>query len=117
MYLLMVIATIASLGGIVLAWLVYQRRRIKAVEPKVLEEAWYYDRTVTEFMGSPVRRPQKAPPGSMPTSSTGRSRAPPSPCATAGELRKSQGGFVHAYAALIGVSVVLLAWFVIASIL
>ena len=115
-YLLMVIATIASLGGIVLAWLVYQRRRIKAVEPKVLEEAWYYDRAVTEFMGGPGYEAAEGAAwfdanvvdGAVEGTAVAVRDA-------AGELRKSQSGFVRAYAALIGVGVVvLLAWFVIA---
>ena len=32
------------------------RRRLRAVEPRVLEQAWYYDRTVSAFMGGPGRR-------------------------------------------------------------
>ena len=53
--LLMVIATVVALAGIGLAWLVYQRHRIKAVEPKVLANGWYYDQAVTDFMGGPGR--------------------------------------------------------------
>ena len=115
-YLLLVIATVASLGGIVLAWLVYQRRRIKAVEPKVLAEAWYYDRAVTEFMGGPGYEMAEGAAwfdanvvdGAVEGTAVVVRDA-------AGELRKSQSGFVRAYAALIGVGVVvLLAWFVVA---
>ena len=112
----MVVATVASLGGIVLAWLVYQRRRIKAIEPEVLAEAWYYDRTVTEFMGEPGYEMAESAAwfdanvvdGAVEGTAVVVRDA-------AGELRKSQSGFVRAYAALIGVGVVvLLAWFVVA---
>ena len=115
-YLLLVIATVASLGGIVLAWLVYQRRRIKAIEPQVLAEAWYYDRAVTEFMGGPGYEMAESAAwfdanvvdGAVEGTAVVVRDA-------AGELRKSQSGFVRAYAALIGVGVVvLLAWFVVA---
>ena len=53
LYLLMAIAILMSVGGIVLGVLVYNRHKIKAVEPEVLAEGWYYDQTVTNFMGGP----------------------------------------------------------------
>jgi len=52
-FVLMAIATVLAIGGIVLGVLVYNRHRIKAVEPEVLAEGWYYDQTVTNFMGGP----------------------------------------------------------------
>ena len=62
--------------------------------------AWYYDQTVSAFMGGPGREAfegvglvRRA------TSSTARSTAPARSCAaTAGELRKGQTGYVRGYA-------------------
>ena len=113
--LLMLIATAASVLGIAVAWLVYQRHRIKAVEPKILAEAWYYDRAVTDFMGGPG---EEAFEGAAWFDRTvvdgtveGAGRAVQ---AAAGELRKGQTGFVRGYAAIIGVGVVVvLGWFVL----
>ena len=114
--LLMVIATVVALAGIGLAWLVYQRHRIKAVEPAMLANAWYYDQTVSDFMGGPGREGFEAAAwfdanvvdGAV--NGTGRAVR-----GVAGELRKGQSGYVRNYAAIIGVGVVgLLAWFVIA---
>jgi NADH-quinone oxidoreductase subunit L len=116
MYLLLGIAVVVALAGIVLAWLVYQKRRVKAVEPAILAHAWYYDDAVTEFAGGPGREAFEAAAwfdanvvdGAV--DGTGRAVR-----VTAGELRKGQNGFVRAYAGIIGVGVVvLLAWFVIA---
>jgi NADH-quinone oxidoreductase subunit L len=115
-YLLMAIATVASLGGIALAWIVYQLRRLKPVEPKVLEEAYYYDRAGTVLMGGRGYEAAEAAAwfdanvvdGAVEGTAVAVRDA-------AGELRKSQTGFIRAYAALIGVGVVvLLAWFVVA---
>ena len=54
-FLLVVIALAVAIAGIIAAYLVYQRKRVKAVEPAILENAWYYDQAVTEFMGGPGR--------------------------------------------------------------
>ncbi len=113
--LLMIIATATALAGIVVAWLVYQRKRVKAIEPTILAEAWYYDRAVTEFMGGPGREAfegaawfdRTVVDGTV--EGTGRVVQ-----AAAGELRKGQTGFVRGYAAIIGIGVVvLLGWFVV----
>jgi NADH-quinone oxidoreductase subunit L len=54
-WLLVIVTTAVVMLGILFAWLVYQRKRIKAVEPAVLEHAWYYDEAVSAFMGGPGR--------------------------------------------------------------
>jgi NADH-quinone oxidoreductase subunit L len=36
-----------------LAWLVYERHRLKAVEPELFAHAWYYDEAVSAFLGGP----------------------------------------------------------------
>jgi NADH-quinone oxidoreductase subunit L len=48
-------AVALALIGIGVASLVYLQRRVKAVEPKVLEHAWYYDEAVSRFVGGPGR--------------------------------------------------------------
>ena len=42
--------------GIALAARVYLQKRIAPVEPEILAEAWYYDRTIAAFMGGPGRQ-------------------------------------------------------------
>ena len=53
---LAVIAVVTGLVGIFLAARVYLQRRTKPVEPEVLAEGWYYDRSITAFMGGPGRQ-------------------------------------------------------------
>jgi NADH-quinone oxidoreductase subunit L len=50
---LAVIAVLSAVAGIVLAVRVYLQKRIAPVEPEILAEGWYYDRTITAFMGGP----------------------------------------------------------------
>ncbi|MCU0259655.1 MAG: NADH-quinone oxidoreductase subunit L [Ilumatobacteraceae bacterium] len=113
--LLIGIAIAASLVGIVLAWLVYSRHKVKAVEPTVLAEGWYYDRTITRFMGGPGRKAfeaiawfdQRIIDGAV----NGVARLVG---ASAGGVRRTQTGFVRTYAAVLGVGVVLvLVWMVV----
>ena len=52
---LAVIAAVLALVGIGIASLVYLQRRLRPVEPKVLQHAWYYDETVSRFVGGPGR--------------------------------------------------------------
>jgi NADH-quinone oxidoreductase subunit L len=116
LYVLLGIAIVVALVGIVAAWLVYQKRRVKAVEPTVFANAWYYDQAVTEFMGGPGREAFEATAwfdaNVVDGAVDGTGRAVRN---TAGVLRKGQNGFVRAYAGIIGVGVVLLlAWFVLA---
>jgi NADH-quinone oxidoreductase subunit L len=115
LYLLLAVAIVVALTGIVAGWLVYQKRRVKAVEPAILANAWYYDQTVTEFIGGPGRESFEAAAwfdanvvdGAV--NGTGRGVRD-----AAGWLRKGQNGFVRAYAGIIGVGVVvMLAWFII----
>ena len=113
--ILMLIATAAAVAGIVLAWLVYERGRVKAYEPRVLANGWYYDRAVTEFMGGPG---EDAFEGAAwfdanvvdgAVNGTGRVVRD-----VAGELRKGQTGYVRGYAGIIGIgAVILLGWFVV----
>ena len=54
-FLLAIIALSVAIAGIIAAYLVYERKRVKAIEPAILANAWYYDQAVTEFMGGPGR--------------------------------------------------------------
>jgi NADH-quinone oxidoreductase subunit L len=109
------LAVVIALIGIALSWLVYQRQRIRAFEPEVLAEGWYFDRTITRFMGGPGRTvfnttaefDSKVIDGAVNGIAT-------SVLASARGLRRSQTGFVRSYAAVIGIGVVLLLlWFVV----
>jgi NADH-quinone oxidoreductase subunit L len=113
--LLMLIATAGALIGIVVAYLVYEQGRIKAQEPVILANGWYYDRTISDFMGGPGRTAfedtawfdQKIIDGAV----NGTAKFVGE---TGGELRKSENGYVRTYAGIIGVAAVLvLAWFVV----
>ena len=53
---LAVIAVGAGLIGLAIAAVVYLRKRVRAIEPRVLAHAWYYDEEVTAFMGGPGRK-------------------------------------------------------------
>ncbi|MFT3851551.1 MAG: NADH-quinone oxidoreductase subunit L [Ilumatobacteraceae bacterium] len=54
-YVWMAVAIVTALSGIVLGIAVYNRHKLKAIEPKILAEGWYYDQAVTDFMGGPGR--------------------------------------------------------------
>jgi NADH-quinone oxidoreductase subunit L len=53
---LAVIAFVAALVGIFLGARVYLQRRARAIEPEILAEGWYYDSTISAFMGGPGRQ-------------------------------------------------------------
>ena len=116
LYLLGLIALTVAFAGIIAAYLVYQRRRVKAIEPAILENAWYYDQTVSELVGGPGRESFEATAwfdahvvdGAV--NGAGRTVR-----TTAGGVRRVQNGYVRASAGVISVGVaLLLAWLVIA---
>jgi NADH-quinone oxidoreductase subunit L len=113
--ILMLLATTAAVLGIVIAWLVYEKGRIKAQEPAILANAWYYDKTVSAFMGGPGRESFEGAAWFDKHVVDGAvNGAADVVKVTAGELRKGQTGYVRGYAAIIGIGVVgLLAWFVL----
>ncbi len=114
-WLLAGIAVIGALAGIFLAYTVYQRKRLPAIEPKLLANAWYYDAGVSALMGGPGRVAfedaawvdANVVDGAVNGTAFGvRS--------IGGVVRKLQTGFVRNYALGIGVGVIaLLAWFLI----
>jgi NADH-quinone oxidoreductase subunit L len=95
------------------AYVVYQRHRLKAIEPQLLADGWRYDRFVSWFMGRPGRAAFEATAwadrhivdGAVNGVATTVRRS-------GGVLRRTQSGFVRNYALLIGGGVVaMLAWF------
>jgi NADH-quinone oxidoreductase subunit L len=114
-YLLLGLAVVIALAGIALSVAVYGKKKIAPIEPKVLEQGWYYDKSITAFMGGPGRRifdgiawfDAHVVDGAV----NGVARLVRG---SAGGLRKSQSGYVRQYAAALGVGVVLLlVWFVV----
>jgi NADH-quinone oxidoreductase subunit L len=53
---LAIAAIAAALVGIGLAARVYLQKRAASVEPELFAEGWYYDSTITAFMGGPGRK-------------------------------------------------------------
>ena len=112
---LAVIATIVALVGIAASVMIYAKHRAKPIEPKILADGWYYDETVSRFMGGPGRKAFGALAWYDATvidgavNGVGRLVRD-----TAQRIRTVQSGNVRNYAAAIGVGVVLLlAWFVV----
>jgi len=113
-YVLLGVAIVVALVGIALSLAVYAKRRMPAVEPKVLANAWYYDAAVARVVGGPgkaafdgiTRFDARVVDGAVNGAGTVAR-------GLGGFVRRSQTGFVRAYAALIAVgAVALLAWFV-----
>ncbi len=114
-YLLLGVAVVIALAGIAASVMVYSKNKIAAIEPKVLEQGWYYDKSITAFMGGPGRRifdgiawfDAHVVDGAV----NGVARLVRG---SAGGLRKTQSGYVRQYASALGVAVVLLlVWFVV----
>jgi NADH-quinone oxidoreductase subunit L len=109
------LAVAIAITGIVLAHLVYQRRKLPMLEPQILADGWRYDAAISGFMGGPGRRgfeglvvlDEKVVDGAVNGSASLVS-------GVSQQLRRGQTGFVRNYAAVIGIGVVLmLLWFVI----
>ncbi len=109
------IATLGAIVGIIGAYLVYSKQKVKPIEPIILANAWYYDKGISDFMGGPGRDSfegiawfdTNVIDGAV--NGTGRGVQ-----GVAGVIRRAQSGLVRTYAAIIGVGVVLLlAWFFI----
>jgi NADH-quinone oxidoreductase subunit L len=111
---LAVIAALVAIAGIVLGYLVYERRRIKAVEPRLLANAYYYDDGVSALVGGPGRQAAEGVLWFDTNVVDGAVNGSAGIVRRGGErLRKLQTGLVRSYAVGIGVgAVVLLAWFV-----
>ena len=117
--LLIAISVTFVLAGIFLAYLVYSRHRLKAVEPELLEHGWYVDEGVAALVGGPgeaswegiAQFDHKVVDGTVMgagavITDTGRG------------LRRFQTGLIRVYAVGIGIgAVLLLGWFLLAGVL
>ncbi|MEY2626770.1 MAG: NADH-quinone oxidoreductase subunit [Actinomycetota bacterium] len=113
-YVLMAVAIIVGLVGIAGAVTVYAKKKVKAIEPEILANGWFYDRLVSNFMGGPGRRSFDAIAWADANIIDGAVRGTGTTVrSTSGVVRRVQSGFVRAYAAIIAIAViVMLAWFV-----
>ena len=114
-YLLVGIAIAAAVIGLTLAWLVYSKHRLKAIEPTILAEGWYYDQSISDFVGGPgtaafdatAAFDQQVVDGAVNGVGT-------AVVATAKSASTTQTGNMRTYAGYIGIgAALLLAWFVI----
>jgi NADH-quinone oxidoreductase subunit L len=114
-YVLLLAAIAVALTGIALAIAVYAKRRLPAIEPKVLEQAWFYDATVARLVGGPGAAVFRGITAFDANVVDGAVDGAGSLARGAGTIaRRSQSGFVRAYAAVIALgAVVVLAWFVL----
>jgi NADH-quinone oxidoreductase subunit L len=114
-YVLLAVAIVIALVGIAAAVAVYAKHKRAPIEPVILANGWYYDQTVSNFMGGPGRQAfeavaladTKVIDGAVDGVGTGVRAA-------SGKLRLVQTGNVRTYAAAIGAGAVLvLLWFVV----
>ncbi len=113
-YVLLLAAIVVAAAGIALSLAVYAKRRLPTIEPKVLENAWWYDATVARLVGGPgaatfrgiTRFDSRVVDGAV-------NGAAVLARGVGSQARRSQSGFVRAYAVILSLgTVVLLAWFV-----
>ena len=112
-YVLLVIAILIAATGIAAAFAVYGKKKVKAVEPRVLEQAWFYDAGAAKLVGGPGRAAFNAVAWADSRIVDGAVNGTATLVrSVAGQVRKSQNGFTRVYAALMAVgAVALLAWF------
>jgi NADH-quinone oxidoreductase subunit L len=98
-YVLLGGAVVVAVAGIALSFATYAMRRLPAVEPKVFANAWFYDAGVAKIDARVVD-------GAV--NGVGAAAR-----GLGGLARRTQSGFVRAYAVMIALgTVALLAWFV-----
>ena len=112
-YVLLAVAVIVAVTGIAAAFAVYGKKKVKAVEPRVLEQAWFYDAGAAKLIGGPGRAAFNAVAWADSRIVDGAVNGTATLVRNvAGQVRKSQNGFTRVYAALMAVgAVALLAWF------
>ena len=117
-YILLGVAVIVAFAGIAAAYAVYAKKKVKVIEPAILEQAWMYDATAAKLVGGPGRAAFNAVTWADSRIVDGAVNGTATLVrGVAGQVRKSQSGFTRVYAALrtIG-AVALLAWFVLRGI-
>jgi NADH-quinone oxidoreductase subunit L len=112
-YLLLLVAVVVAIAGIGAAIAVYAKRVVKPIEPRLLEQAWYYDTAASRVVAGPGAAAFNAIAWIDTNIVDGAVNGVATLVrGTAGITRKAQSGFVRTYAAVIGLgAVVLIAWF------
>ena len=112
-YLLLVVAIVVAVVGIAASIAVYAKSWIKPIEPKVLEQAWYYDNAASRLIAGPGARTFNLIAWIDTNIVDGTVNGVGKLIRNiATLLRRAQSGFVRAYALLISFgAVVILAWF------
>lgn len=112
-YLLLVVAIVVAVVGIAASIAVYAKSWIKPIEPKVLEQAWYYDKAASRLIAGPGARTFNLIAWIDANIVDGTVNGVGKLIRNiATSLRRAQSGFVRAYALLISFgAVVILAWF------
>ena len=113
-YVLLIAASLVACTGIALSVAVYAKRRVPTIEPKVLENAWFYDATVARLVGGPGAAVFRGVTNFDARVVDGAVNGAGSLARGVGaQVRRAQSGFVRAYAVIISLgTVALLAWFV-----
>jgi NADH-quinone oxidoreductase subunit L len=114
---LAVVAVAAGVVGIVVAALVYLRRRLRPVEPELLANGWYVDSSIAAFAGGPGRAgfdgvatfDAKVIDGAVNGVASGVR-------GSGGGLRRLQPGFVRSYALGLAAGAVILLGFFLARV-
>ncbi len=112
---LMLVAIAVALAGIIAAVAVYQRKRVKAIEPEILANGWYYDKSISDFMGGPGRKAFEGVAWVDRNVVDGAVKGTAKEIGlVAGLVRKVQSGYVRAYAGILGLGVAaLFVWFIL----
>ncbi|HEX4901346.1 MAG TPA: NADH-quinone oxidoreductase subunit L [Acidimicrobiales bacterium] len=112
---LAVVAVLAGLVGIAVAYAIYLRKVRQPVEPQILAEGWRYDQAISAFMGGPGRAGFEGIAAFDRTVVDGAVNGVAATVRRSGSgLRGLQSGFVRNYALGIAVgSVLLLAYFLV----
>jgi NADH-quinone oxidoreductase subunit L len=113
-YVLLGVAVLIAAIGIFAAIAVYAKGKLKPVEPRVLEQAWFYDAGAAKLIGGPGAAAFNAVAWADAKVVDGAVNGTGSLVRrVATTVRKTQSGFVRGYAAIVAIGVVaLLAWFV-----
>jgi NADH-quinone oxidoreductase subunit L len=112
-WLLLGIAVVVAAAGIAAAVAVYGARRVRAVEPRILEDAWRYDAAAARVVGGPGAAAFRAVAWFDATVVDGVVNGVAYLVRDAGgAIRRLQTGFVRTYALVVGAGAVcVLAWF------
>jgi NADH-quinone oxidoreductase subunit L len=114
---LAVVAVLAALGGIALAYAVYIRKVREPVEPEILAEGWRYDAAVSAFVDEPGRAAFDSVASFDRTVIDGAVDGVGSAVRGAGRfLQPAQSGFVRSYALGVAAGAVLLLAYFIAQV-